>query len=105
MIVGGRRREESFVRSGVRDRFSWAQVDEMSGNVHGLSPKPRRHRGLNQKGTNDVVSSPNGALGLAILGRGIGAGKSEESTMREKKSTIQLVIKFPTVVTLDVSNF
>jgi hypothetical protein len=105
VIIGRWSGEKSFMRGRGADGFGWAQVDEVSGDVHGLCPKTWRHGGLSKKGANDVVSSSDCALSLTILWGCVGAIKSKESTMREKEITVLLVVKFSTIITLDVSNF
>ena len=66
-----------------------------------LSPEASRKRGLKEKGANGVGSGANHALGLAVLGGGIGARHTQLDTEREEESTRGGVIELTPIVTLD----
>ena len=61
-------------------------------------------RGLDQKGTHDVVRRTNHPLSLAVLGRGIRTRHTQLNTLREEERTGGEVVELTPVVTLDGLN-
>jgi hypothetical protein len=49
--------------------------------VKGFSPKGGWHGGLEEEGSNDIVGGANSSLDNAVLGRSVGARKSEKDTV------------------------
>ena len=69
-----------------------------------LSPEAERQRGLDQKGTHDIVRRANHPLSLAVLRRGIRIRHEQLNTPREEERTGGGVVKLTLVVTLDGLN-
>lgn len=51
----------------------WTDVEKMGGCVEGFHPIFGWHVGLDEESADDVISGPNGALGLAVLRRRVRA--------------------------------
>ena len=72
--------------------------------MEALSTEAGRQRGLDQKGTHDVVRRANHPLSLAVLRRGIRPRHTQLNTPREEEGTGGGVIELTSVVALDGLN-
>jgi hypothetical protein len=53
----------------------------MGGGVKCFGPECRWHGGLEKEGSENIIGGVYGTLGNTVLGRTVGAGKSEENTV------------------------
>ena len=58
---------------------------------------------MNEEGAYDIVDGTKRALGLAILGRGVGTGEPEKNSMSKEERATARVIELPAIVTLHKS--
>lgn len=89
-------------RGGVG--FVGAKVEEKGGRPKSFDPVGNGHGCLNEQGAEYIIRGAKGALSLAILRRGVWAGKSKDNAMLEKQVAIASVVKFSAIVTLKKSN-
>ena len=72
--------------------------------MEALSPEAERQRGLDQKGTHDIVRRANHSLGLAVLRRGIRIRHAQLNTPRKEERAGGGVVELTPIVTLDGPN-
>jgi hypothetical protein len=96
--------EEGFVRGFEVEGFCWPNVNKVSSGVKSLGPVVRRHGGLEEDGSKNVVGGANCTLGFPVLGGGVGAGKTKNSAERREEGAVCRVIEFLAVVALDRAN-
>jgi hypothetical protein len=72
------------VGSGVAHRLRW-EVVEVGGGVQGLCPVAGRDRRLEEKAINHIGDGANHALGVTVLGRGVGSRETQLSATGEKE--------------------
>ena len=69
-----------------------------------MRPKVGRNIGVYKEGTDHVVYGADFSFGFAVLGRGVRAGESKKGTIFCKVSNEGEIVKFMTIVTLELFN-
>ena len=88
----------------MRAQLGRTNVQKESSVTQCFNPIRGWHGRLNKKSAEDVVDCTKRALGLAVLGRGVGVGELEKNAMSKEESAIARVVKLLAVVTLQKPN-
>jgi hypothetical protein len=86
VVVGGGCAVQGVVGSRVAHRLRWEAVEEVGGGVQGLCPVTGRERRLKEKASDHIGGGLNHALGLAVLGRGVGTRETQLNATGEKET-------------------
>lgn len=82
-------------------RFARPAVDEVCSSRQGFDPESAGHASMEQKGADAIIQSSNDPFSFAILGGGIWTGKAKSSAMSLKMRAQGMVIKLPSIVSLE----
>lgn len=76
-------------------------IENMCGHGEGMMPKRRGHRGVSKKCAKKVIYGADCTFSFAILGRGIGTGKTETHAMRCAILFEKAIVKLSSIITLE----
>jgi hypothetical protein len=93
--------EEGVVWCGVWVGGGWANVYKIGSCVECLGPECGWHGCLEKKSSDDIIGCANGAFGLAVLLRGVGAGEAVENAIGATEGIEIRVVKLFTIVALE----
>jgi hypothetical protein len=88
------------VGSRVAHRLRWEAVEEVGGDVQGFCPVAGRERRLEEKAADRTGGGANHALGVAVLGRGVGARETQQNATNEKDRSRGMVVELAAIMAL-----